>query len=179
MLFRASIKPWVPFTPKHPEGSGQRPLRRAGKPGAITSVRAPLYPICLLCMFLLMQACGQDQQEGFEGTDAPTIIKIRLTPTSFVSGPVTGIITGLFSYVDPNADLANGIFVIRECGQDPEQRLDVPFKDIDRRTVGVFVVELQVSTDCQPGDYSALFSVIDERGNTSNTTGIHYTIEPP
>ena len=68
------------------------------------------------------------------------------------------------------------IKAIRECGLDPENKVTVPFQQIDGETVGVFTVEFSVTTDCEPGDYSASFYVIDKEDNTSNQIEIVYTI---
>ena len=150
------------------------PPERIG-PGAAW-VRTLLRTLLLLCAVSLLAPCGQDSGQG---TDAPTILPIGFEPKTFPRAPGTGVIVGFFGYVAPSADLSAGYLDIRPCGQDPEERLEVPFQDITERPVGFFAVQWPVPTDCDPGDYVAQFWVLDRRGTVSNRFDVRYTIEEP
>jgi hypothetical protein len=136
-----------------------------------------LFHVIAVVVLCAVIGCGEDGPPRLEGSDAPTISTVGVSPAAFDAGAGEREMQAIFFYVDPNKDLSSGVFLTRECGVGAETQTGVPFDSIDVRTTGVFVVTLKIDTNCDAGSYSVRFYAVDERGNQSNVLSIPYTLQ--
>ena len=136
----------------------------------------------LVVSMLLLFGCSEEANEDIEGNTPIFIELISFTPSP-VSFPVdsgTQTAIGLFAYIDPYAALSIGVLLIKDCGQDPLQREEIPFLFVTAEVggFGTFGAQFALNTNCDPGEYTARFFVMDKNGNTSSPIELHYEIVP-
>jgi hypothetical protein len=101
---------------------------------------------------------------------------LLVSPTSLRTGSGIVYVQGIFWYVDPNAHLSTGILLTTQCGQGSQKREQISFESVDIGLVGALVVQLPIDTNCDLGEYSTFFLVIEEKGNASNQIEIRYSL---
>jgi len=144
--------------------------------------RGPCLLVVWACLHLGLQGCGGGEERELQG-GSPVFIQLLLTapsPLSYPRGPPTSSALATFAYVDPYAELATGVLLVRTCGQDEEQRQDIPFSFVtkDFAGVGTFGVRFELNTDCEVGEYPFRLFILDQGGRASNEVELRYEIEP-
>ncbi len=136
----------------------------------------------LIVLALLIQGCQGERERDIQGSSGIVIEFIawiipQQEKLSFPAGLGEKDVLGAFVFVDPFADPARGILLVRECGEGEEVReehlLTILTPPISG--VGTFEVGFRLNTDCDPGEYTASFFMEDEEDNVSNR--IEFTYE--
>ena len=131
---------------------------------------------------LLCFGCGEDDaDQNGTGNTALVLSTISVAPTSFTADSGTANAVGVFLCTTTNVDLDKGILRIGDCGEEPIQTIEIPFRTITDITISAVAfkmieVQFQINSNCSPGEYSAFFYVRNEAGSASNQVKIKYSI---
>jgi len=142
----------------------------------------PFPAVFLALLALLAPGCGQEEKRDISG-NSPVFIELLLTspnPLSYPRSPQSATALATFAYVDPYADLSTGVLLLRRCGEEPEERQEIPFSFVSEEVwgVGTFGLRLKLPADCAEGGYPFRVFVLDESGRASNQIEMRYEITP-
>jgi len=137
----------------------------------------------LLALVVLMSGCGS---EGGSPPVLTEVVRPRNLPVLYVSNFSTGTppkaevpLAGEVGFEDPDGDVVLLSVTWRDCGREPEKRLEILQEGLKGTRIGQIPFIVVISTNCPTGAYKVNLSATDGKGHVSNVLDVPYEIYEP
>jgi len=134
----------------------------------------------LLTLVGLMSGCGS---EGGSPPVLTEVVRPRILPVRYMFNFNDGEapLAGEVGFEDPDGDVVLLSVTWRDCGREPEKRLEILQEDLKGTRIGQIPFLVIISTNCPIDVYTdnVSLSVTDGQGYTSNDLHVPYEIYEP
>lgn len=149
--------------------------------GCAATGRKSRFPFLFLFPLLLLSLAGCGEEEGSPPVLTefrPPVYRLVRGFTNLIDRPGEAALGGVVDFEDPDGDLVLLRVTWRNCGGEPENRLEIVLDPLERTKRGTIPFIITISTICPIGEYTVHFSAVDGRGLTSNALLTYEIYEP-